>query len=172
VVSVATPWSYGAIMPDVFDLASQYFWALALVFTAFNTFSYRQAMSRLMQKQPEQAERYAPWPYGFILLNGIIWLTMGFGMLVGGVPSLFSFFDPGAGNPYVITWHIVLVSIWVIAFLWIFVGQGARYIVDHPGMFFTAPGSINAVRLIGALSLLGGVVVELIMWGMHSRMPH
>ena len=155
-------------MPDIFDLFSRYFWVVALAFTAFNTFSYRQGIQRLSQQQTEESvPRYAPWPYGFILLNAVIWLTMGIGMVLGQIPSVFDYFDPGADNPYVLIWHAVLVSTWVIGFLWVFVGRGAQYIVDHPGILFITPSTTNAVRLQFGLGLLGGVFGEVIMWTQH-----
>ncbi|KPV52868.1 hypothetical protein SE17_12925 [Kouleothrix aurantiaca] len=155
-------------MPDIFDLFSRYFWLLALVLTVFNTFSYRQSIKRLSKQQTiESMPRYAPWPYGFILLNVVIWLTMGIGMVVGQIPSIFDYFDPGAGNPYVLAWHAVVVSSWVIGCLWVFVGHGAQFIVDHPGILFIMPSTTNAVRLQFGLGLLGGVFGEMIMWTQH-----
>ena len=159
-------------MPDLFDRITRHFWLIALLFTAFNTFSYRHGLTRLTQSDPNQARRYVPWPYGFILLNTVIWLTMGIGTVIGRVPSAFDYFDPSVGNPYVIAWHGVLVSSWLLTCLWVFVGRGAQFTVDHPGLFFIAPATANAVRIQFAIGLFGGLWWEVLMWSRYLTPAH
>lgn len=162
-------------MLDIFDLFARYFWLLALVITAINVSvywrnAYRQSAREHMAQHPEQARGYHQFLIGFFIANVLVWSVMGFGIVVGDVPNLFAFFDPSAGNPYVLAWHAVLVSLWLVGGVWIFVLGGAQFIVDHPGLINLNVSKPVFVKLWFGVGILGGVFAEILMWTQDSSL--
>jgi hypothetical protein len=121
-------------MPDIFDLITRYFWLVALIITAINGAVYRQRLQSLIDAHPEGARGYQQFTLGFIIVNALVWAVMGIGILFGGVPSVFSYFNPSTGNPYVLAWHAVVIGMWILGVIWIFFRGGAQFMVDHPGL--------------------------------------
>ena len=82
------------------------------------------------------------------------WLVMGLGVWVGGVPTLWHFFNPRRGNPWVLAWWGVVIGINLLLFLWIFFRDGAEYMEAHPA--FQPRRSGLSIKLQAALYLQTG----------------
>lgn len=89
---------------------------------------------------------------------------MGAGIELGGLPSVFSYFRPRDGNPFVLAWVGVVVALWMLGFWWLFRRGGAGFLVEHPGLFRGSPRNPNIIRFCYCLSILGGVLGLLFMW--------
>lgn len=94
---------------NIITLITHHFWLLALVITGVNAALYRQRFQALAAEHPERAEGYQRFLLGFVVISAVVWLVMGFGVVVGGVPGAFAFFNPAAGNPFVLAWHATLI---------------------------------------------------------------
>lgn len=152
------------IMPDIFTILTQNFWLVALLFTAINGIVYRQRFRAIAAQHPDGAAGYQQLLVGFVAVNVLVWGVMGLGSLVGGVPSVFEFFQPSLGNPWVILWHITLILLWIAGFVWLFVGTGAQFLVNHPAFFNFKPTSAWQIRLWYLACVAGGVLAEILMW--------
>ncbi len=58
------------------------------------------------------------------------WLVMGWGVLVGGVPGVWSYFRPQDGNPYVWAWLASIFALSVANAVWVLAFDGARKMVE------------------------------------------
>ena len=92
-------------MLDIFSLFARYFWLVALVICAINTAAYRHRIRGYSFDHPERARGYQQFLVGFVIINVLVWSTMGIGIVFGGLPNVFAYFNPSAGNPYVLAWH-------------------------------------------------------------------
>jgi hypothetical protein len=88
--------------------------------------------------------------------------------LSGSVHSVFDYFRPRGGNPYVLLFHAVIIFIYLLAVYWIYFGSGAEFLVNHPGLFNWSPKSTTGVKIIAAISLAGGFFGMYLMWSMQA----
>jgi hypothetical protein len=106
------------------------------------------------------------------------WLVMGLGILVGGVSSLWRFFAPRHGGPWVLAFFVSVFAVWGVSAYWIFVGDGASAIADHQLMRVQGiRGRVELtpmlVKLFCVLSLLGGVLAVTLMFsGAFDALPN
>ena len=106
------------------------------------------------------------------------WLVMGLGILAGGVPSLWHFFSPRHGGPWVFAFFLSVFAVWAASAYWIFVGDGASAIADHQlmrvqGIRGRVELTPKLVKFFCALSLLGGVVAVTLMFsGAFDALPN
>jgi hypothetical protein len=89
---------------------------------------------------------------------------MGVGILIGGVPSVFDFFYPRSGNPYVLAFHATAILLWALMIFWVYLGTGAEFLVKYPGVMNVEIKSPLVFKLLVALMLLGGMAAEISMW--------
>ena len=87
------------------------------------------------------------------------WVVMGIGLTMGRVPTVLHFCRPRDGNPYVLAFHVALLLLWIITFVWVFLMGGARFIDENPRLFLAwgrplIPSSLLMIRLLVATALL------------------
>ena len=56
---------------------------------------------------------------------------MGIGCTVGGVPTVFHYFQPRDGNPFVLAWWAVFFALYIIGAYWIFFSNGAHILTKY-----------------------------------------
>jgi hypothetical protein len=149
---------------NIFLLFTRHFWLLALVVTGVNAAVYAQRIHRLSLEHPERAAGYRSLLVGFLAVSDIVWLVMGVGILFGGLPSVFAYFSPAGGNPFVLAWHATLVALWIAGIVWLFFRDGAQFFVDHPGIVNPSPTRPIQVQLWYLVCIAGGVMAEIAMW--------
>jgi hypothetical protein len=158
----------GIIMPDIFTIFAHYFWLIALVLCFINAVAYQRRFQSIIAEHPERARGYQQLLIGFVAVQSVVWLVMGIGIVLGGVPNIFAYFNPATGNPYVLVWHGVLITLWVIGAIWMFFLGGAQFIVDHPGLLNFTVAKPVLVQLWYCMCILGGVLGEIFMWTQGS----
>ncbi len=111
---------------NLFQFFSQYFWAVCLTFSAYN---YLTSEHRLISLPPgdlrhtQVAQRHRRW---FALAAAMPWCVMGYGQLIGGVPTVWHYFRPQDRNPYVIAWIGSIFMLSVVYAAWVLFDDGAR----------------------------------------------
>lgn len=151
-------------MPDSFIFISQYFWLLAIIVTCLNAF-YLHARSRQeIANNPALKEGYTKIVRGYLFYFNLPWLGMGIGMTIGHVPTVFHFFQPREGNPFVIAFHLTSIAIGTLGMVWVYLKGGAEFILKHQGIFSRGFASPLSLKLFLALSSAGGVVAEILAW--------
>lgn len=164
---------------EPFSLISKYFWLIAIMATGINWVGFRKRAQKYIAEKPELKEGYEALFRGYLLWMNIPWLVMGLGCTVGGVPSVWHYFRPRDGNPYVSAWFASVFFLWVFGSYWLFFRGGAETLSRHPGAIefrygfkskdITSPVLIKAFWL---LALTGGIVGVALMWSSDIPTPN
>jgi hypothetical protein len=154
----------------VMDIIEKSFWLVAIIVTFINAYILKSRSQEAIARNPELKEGYEKIFRGYLIYLNIPWMVMGIGILFGGVSGVFDYFNPRAGNPFVLAFHISVVALWALSLYWIYFRGGAEFLVKHPGIMNTDIKSALALKLIFALMLLVGVLVLAFMWS--GNFPH
>lgn len=141
---------------NLFQFIGRYFWAVCLAFSAFNYVSAARRMesaNHIGWTNLDEAKRYLQL---FALAGAAPWLVMGFGQVVGGVPSVWHFFRPMDGNPYVISWIASVFLLSVCYAYWVLFRGGATKVREYDlmsvfGKRATFGKSITFIKLMAAI---------------------
>jgi hypothetical protein len=106
---------------------------------------------------PELRQGYLKLIRGWLLFANLPWVVMGFGILFGGVPSTFHYFNPRNG-PMVVAWYATIVALWIASVYWIFFREGAQTLIEYSGLLSLPSRNPNTIKLIFLLCLAGGVL--------------
>jgi len=146
---------------DLFHYISRYFWGVCLVVALINFVSADKRIGSSDVDDKDRADIARRYLRRFSVAGAIPWLIMGWGQVVGNVPTVWYYFRPQDENPYVIAW---LGSIFLLSLLyavWIFFADGARKI--HEYELFATVGMRNIKSmprfLIKLLAAFGPVFV-------------
>ena len=93
---------------------------------------------------------------GWLIFGNLPWVVMGAGIVFGGVPTVFHYFNPRNG-PVVVTWYVTVVALWVVSVYWLFFQQGAEALVAHPGLLNLPSNRPAMVKAFFLLCLAGGI---------------
>ncbi len=149
-------------MPALFYLTGKYFWLLGVLFAALNTFMAWRRAAPEIARNPELREGYNRLFSGYAAMQVVPWLMMGLGIWLGGVPTLWHFFNPRRGNPWVLAWWGVVIGLQLILFLWVCFQGGADFLAAHPA-FRVSRGKLP-IQLQVALGLLGTSLGMVFLW--------
>jgi hypothetical protein len=139
-------------------------WLMFVAVTCLNALILKIRSRRYVRERPELAIGYQQLVHGVLFWANLPWLVMGVGIELGGLPSIFSYFRPRDGNPFVQAWFGVVIGLWLLGFWWLFPRRGAEFLVEHPGLLRGTPRIPNMIRLFYCLSILGGIFGLLFMW--------
>jgi len=163
------------MMPSIIEFAFKNFWLLAIIITLINAYYFKVRSRSLVRDNPDLKDDYNKVFWGTIVFLGIPWLVMGIGMTIGGIPTVFHFFRPRDGNPYVIAFHLNIIIIWILSIIWIYFKDGANFWVKYItplGRQTLFTGSVLGVKIWFALSLLGGIAGMAMMWLINIPVPN
>ena len=163
----------------MFEIMSRYFWIVAIVVTGVNVAVFKARSARYVHAKPELAEGYATLIRGYLIWMNVPWVVMGFGCTVGGIPTVWHYFRPQDGNPYVLAWFASVFLLWIAGTYWLFLKGGAETLVKHPGAIhvhapFTKSRDISsslAIKLLWCACLLGGILGVAMMWSQDIPLP-
>ena len=147
-------------MPIVF----KHFWIAFIFVTLANGAIWWYRGREHRERDPTLVEGYRSLIRGFVTWGNLPWLIMGAGILFGGVPSIFHYFDPTSPNPFIAGWFGSLFLLWAAGTYWLFARGGAEQLVRHPGLIqsdITSPSTIKALWL---LCIAGGVAAVAAMY--------
>lgn len=157
---------------NIFGLISKYFWIIFIVITLANAITMKIRAKKRIEADPSLKLGYDMIFKGIITWGNIPWVIMGAGIITGRVPTIFHYFRPQDGNPFVIAFYISVFLIWILGTYWLFVKNGAEMLVKHPGIFnydFLSPAMI---KLFWILCLAGGVAGVAMMFVMNVPLPN
>lgn len=149
---------------DIFDFLTRYFWVIGLVLGVVNTAIKWVQLRPRMQASPELAPGYITLLRGFWLISTVPWLSMGIGILWGNVPTMWHFFYPSSGDPFVIAWWVIYWG-WVsILAYWVLFNGGAQMLVSHPGFLRGNPKNPKWLKLGLLVALMGSVIATVLVF--------
>ncbi|HEY2545692.1 MAG TPA: hypothetical protein VGI46_06475 [Candidatus Acidoferrum sp.] len=138
------------------------FWAVAILVTFLDAAIFCSKAQRHIEVHPELREGYRTLIKGFVTWTNLPWIVMGIGCVYGGVPSVYSFFRPRDGNPYVLAFFCSVFLLWFLGTYWLVFRGGAQKLIDHPGLLnfdFKRPGSVIVIWLLRVLGGITGVIL-------------
>jgi hypothetical protein len=131
-------------------------WVLFIGVMCANAAVWWSRARREISRQPELEEGYRSLIRGWLIFGNIPWVVMGTGIVFGGVPTVFHYFDPRNG-PFVIAFYVSIVVLWILTAYWVFLRGGAETLIRHPGLLNLPSQDPRVVKLLLLLSLAGGV---------------
>ena len=140
------------------------FWALLILATVLNAFFLKARSKKIIAKRPELQEGYDKLFRGYLLYLNIPWAIMGVGMVLGGVPSFFSFFRPMNGNPFVLAFHASVLVLWMLSGWWLYFKGGAKFLAKYPGALGPVIESPTIVKIFLGSILFGSALVLALIW--------
>jgi hypothetical protein len=141
---------------ELFTLWGKWFWAICVVVTLMNVAVFRLRANREIKVHPELEEGYRTLLKGFAFWANVPWIVMGVGCVFGGVPSVYHFFRPFDGNPFVTAFFASVLFEWIIGTYWLVFRGGAQTIVNYPGLLNVNFKSPRTVLFLWFLCLAGG----------------
>ena len=162
---------------DFFQFISKYGWLLFIAFTFLVVFQLKKTSSKHIIHNPNLEPSYKNLIKGVILFYNIPWFIMGFGNLTQMTHSIFEYFNPKLLNPVVLTFHVVLVLLWILNLWWIYAKKGAEFLEKHPGLIqissFNGKRNVSAkqIKLLAPLMILGGLITMILMWTGYFDVP-
>jgi hypothetical protein len=156
---------------DLFSLLTKWFWAVSIIVTLLNTAIFRSRASRQIQANPKLQEGYRTLIKGFVFWGNLPWVIMGVGCVFGEVPSVFHFFRPRDGNPFVLAFFASVFLEWILGTYWLVYRGGAQMLVTHPGLFNLDLKTPRMVVLFWFLSLAGGIFAVIMMFSREIPLP-
>ncbi len=97
---------------ELFKFISKYFWLVAIVFTGVNCLIFKRRSEKHIKQNPELAEGYSVLFRGYLFWMNVPWIIMGIGCTIGRIPSVWYYFRPKDGNPYVLAWFGSVFALW------------------------------------------------------------
>ena len=143
-----------------------------IVVTFANAIIMKMRVKKQIEADPSLKSGYDTIFKGFITWGNIPWVVMGAGIITGSVPTIFHYFSPQDGNPFVIAFFMSVVLIWILGTYWLFVKDGAEMLVKHPGIFNYDFSSPTIVKLFWILCLAGGVAGVAMIFTMNTQIPN
>lgn len=146
------------------DLILRYFWLVAIAFTVVNFFTFKKTAKKHIEENHELEKGYSTLFRGYLFWMNIPWVIMGVGCTIGGIPSVWYYFRPRDGNPYVLAWFGCVFALWILGTFWLFFRGGAEILSRHPGAIEFSYGwktkeltNPAAIKVVWLLALAGGV---------------
>ena len=156
---------------DFYTIMTKWFWAVCIAVIFLNARILRFRAQRHIQENPDLADGYSTIIRGLVTWGNIPWIVMGIGCVLGGVPSIFHFFRPRDGNPFVLAFFGSAFIIWTLGTVWLLFRGGAEMLVKHPGLFSVDFKSPLMVKLFWFLCLAGGIYAVIMMFSTDIRVP-
>jgi hypothetical protein len=134
---------------------SQYFWLLALAFAAFN---YARARKSIIESVPsDRIAEASALLTRFAVVGVLPWVVVGAGYILGFTPTIWLYFRPQDGNPFVVAWIGVSFAIVCWYAYWVLFAGGAEKVRDLQPM--AAFGRVNPQRQqsLGSIKFFAGL---------------
>lgn len=147
--------------PLILQIASDYFWLVALAFTGWNFVTGSRAVHRAAARSGASGEEIDLYARRFAVGAAAPWFVMGLGQLSGQTRSVFDYLRPQDTNPFVLAWIALVLLLSALQGWWIAFGGGAEKVRDLDLLALVLPHGPRprSIVLIKAVALLGPVFV-------------
>lgn len=145
-------------------------WIFFVLITCANGAIWWYRAQSKIAENPTLEPGYRRLIRSWFVYGNLPWLVMGAGILFGGVPSVFHYFNPRNG-PFVIAFYVTVVALWIATFYWMFFRGGAEDLLAHPGLLNLPVRRPWAVKVFFLLGVTGGVLALLAMIFGNIQVP-
>lgn len=111
---------------NLFPLLGRYFWVICLEIGAFDYLLGIWRLAFVAPDDPRRSREAIALRGWLAVFAGMPWLVMGWGIVYGGVPSIFYYFRPQDRNPIVLAWFACILLIALYFAYWVFLRGGAE----------------------------------------------
>lgn len=136
-------------------LVFRHAWILFVLIECVNGAIWWRRAQPKINENPALEPGYRRLVRSWLIYGNFPWLVMGVGIVFGGVPSVFHYFNPRNG-PFVIAFWLTVVTLWIATFYWLFFRDGAEDLIAHPGLLSFPIQRPWAVKLFFLAALAGG----------------
>jgi hypothetical protein len=147
------------------------FWAAFILMTFVNGAIWWRRSREYRERDPSLTEGYRSLIRGYVTWGNIPWVVMGSGILFGGVPSMFHYFNPRYPNPFVAAFFGSIFVLWAAGTYWLFARGGAEQLINHPGLAQPSINSPLIIKVLWLLCLAGGVAGVTAMFIVQPQPP-
>lgn len=146
---------------DPFLFLARWFWIPAILVSVLNYVIMYTRTKKLAQGNVERQAGYAKILRVYYAGSTIPFVVMGAGIVFGGVPTLFHFFRPQDGNPFVLAWFATVLILSLLSCYWVFFRGGAQTLATYPGAVtkFESPLLIKLMVLISFVGTIVGIIM-------------
>jgi hypothetical protein len=153
-------------------LVTHHFWLFAIFLTVINVLMAKKRAAKSIQANPELAEGYDKLIRGYLFWMNLPWIVMGIGATIGKVPSVWHFFKPKNGNPYVLAWFITLACLWFLGAAWLVFRGGAETLLKYPEITnLKKTQKPITIKLMWGICFMGGLAAMVYMWMNNVPLP-
>lgn len=144
---------------DLFSLLYKHFWLIGIGVVFFNGFLLKERFKDYIKHYPSLEEGYIKIYRGFVFFGSLPLVAMGIGMIFGGFQSVDELMHGvRLDNPFVLLFYGTLMSVWLLAVMWICFLGGAEFLSEHPGVFRGKGISSEMLKTRMILSLAGAAI--------------
>jgi len=149
----------------VFLLVTNCLWVFIILVGLVWTLTLRSRFRDQMAQNTLEAQRVRKfvWAVPFVLtMPGVV---MGFGLTIGGVPSVFSYVVPWGSGAWVWSFWCCVLLVVAVQTYWLYFGRGAEFLVAHrsliPGWI---PSTPRRLKIFYGLVLAWNIVFFAALW--------
>ena len=153
-------------------MINKWIWTFFILATLMNGAVIRSRVQKYIKLNSELEEGYKKIIKGFIIWGNIPWVVMGIGCTIGDVPSVFYYFNPRSGNPYILAFWGSLFLIWILGSYWMLFKDGASELINHPGILNNYIKSPTFLKLYWIAGVLGGIFAALMIFTKTIPLPN
>jgi hypothetical protein len=110
----------------MFEFIGKYFWALCIVITYVNFYVLPRRRAAVNDAAAIDSATLQSTRRRVFFAMLVPWVVMGIAQVVGGVPNVWSFFQPRELNPYVWSWCLTIFALSCAFAYWVVFADGAK----------------------------------------------
>jgi len=157
---------------NVINFIMKNFWVAFILVTFINAAVFKYRSISHVEADPSLAPGYSKLLRGFLFWANFPWVVMGIGIVYGGIPTVFHFFRPQDGNPFVLAFFCSIFLIWVLGTVWLFFRNGAETLINHPGFLRGNPKNPAMIKAVWVIGLAGGILAVIMMYTQNLQVPN
>lgn len=148
-----------------------------LAVVTFNYFKVTRDLELRSEGPRPLSDKTKTYLARFAIAASLPWVVMGAGQILGSTPSLWYYFRPQDGNPFVLVWFALIFLLWCVYAWWIFFAGGAAKVREmHLVAIFGFPSRpFQSERTIKLFALLGPLMFPLLVYmmvSMNAQVPN
>lgn len=151
-------------------IAFRHTWIFFILIQCVNGAVWGYKAQPRIAENPRTGPGYRRLIRSWFIYGNVPWVVMGAGIIFGGIPSVFHYFNPRNGA-YVIAFWLSVTVLWVALIYWIFFRGGAEDLIEHPGLLNIPVQKPWIVKLFVLAAIAGGVVAMIAMIFLDIQIP-
>ena len=148
---------------DPFLFAAKWLWVPMILVTLLNYGILSSRAQTMVQGDPVRQAGYAHLLKVYYFSSLLPFIVMGIGIVFGGVPTMFHFFRPQDGNPFVLAFFATSFMLWILGVYWVYFRGGAQTLARHPGVITKSENPL-LIKLMVLFGLVAGIAAVFMLY--------